>query len=50
MFDVGTPIPGQPGRQICVLFRPAKTGDQEVIKIRYGNGCSASVSLKKENF
>jgi hypothetical protein len=44
MFDVGTPIQGQDGRQSCVIFRPARTGDKEILKIRYGNGCSANVS------
>jgi hypothetical protein len=44
MFAVGTPISGETNRQACVYFRPAQTGDSEVLKIKYGNGCSASVS------
>ncbi len=44
MYDVGTPIPGQQGRQACVFFRPAQIGDTDMIKIQYGNGCSATVS------
>ncbi len=44
MYDVGTGIPGQVGRKVCVFFRPAETDDREILKIRYGNGCSASVS------
>ncbi len=50
MFAVGTPIEGQTNRQACVFFRPAQTGDKEILKIKYGNGCSASVSLRIENF
>lgn len=46
MFDVGTAVPGQQSRQACVLFRPAQPTDKEVLKIQYGNGCSASVSKK----
>ncbi len=48
MYDVGTPVPGQEGRQLCVYFRPAQASDREVLKIQYGNGCSASVSYKNE--
>jgi len=44
MFDTGTPIPGQPGRQVCVFFRPVQPGDQQILYVKYGNGCSASVS------
>ena len=47
MFDVGTPIPGQIGRQVCIYFRAAEPGDSEILKIQYGNGCSASVSFEK---
>jgi len=43
MFEVGTQITGQTNRQACVYFRPAQTGDKEILKIKYGNGCSASV-------
>jgi hypothetical protein len=50
MFAVGTPIEGQANRQACVFFRPAQEGDKEVLKIQYGNGCSANVSRKTENF
>ena len=44
MYAVGTPIEGQSNRQACVYFRPANDGDAEVLKIKYGNGCSANVS------
>jgi hypothetical protein len=44
MYAVGTPIPGNTTRTICVYFRPAVSGDKEILKIKYGNGCSASVS------
>jgi hypothetical protein len=47
MFDVGTPIPGQVARQTCVYFRPSQSTDKEVVKIQYGNGCSASVSQRE---
>jgi hypothetical protein len=47
MFDVGTPIPGQSVRQVCVYFRPSQSTDKEVVKIQYGNGCSASVSQRE---
>ncbi|CAF4864307.1 unnamed protein product [Rotaria sp. Silwood1] len=43
MYDVGTPVPDQTTRKVCVFFRPAQTGDKEVLKIQYGNGCSASI-------
>ncbi|CAF0729251.1 unnamed protein product [Adineta steineri] len=43
MYDVGTPIPGNLARQVCVFFRPAEATDKEVLKILYGNGCSASI-------
>ncbi len=49
MFAVGTPIEGQANRHACVFFRPAQEGDPEVLKIQYGNGCSATVSRKTEN-
>ena len=44
MFDVGTPIPGQVARKVCVFFRPAVATDKEILTIQYGLGCSASVS------
>jgi hypothetical protein len=47
MFDVGTPIPSQVGRQTCIYFRAAEPGDSEILKIQYGDGCSASVSFEK---
>jgi hypothetical protein len=50
MFDTGTPIPGQPGREVCVFFRPAQPGDQQILYVKYGNGCSASVSYRNKNF
>jgi len=43
MFDVATSIPDQTSRKVCVLFRPAQSSDQQVLKIQYGNGCSSSV-------
>ncbi|CAF2623708.1 unnamed protein product [Rotaria sp. Silwood2] len=43
MFDVGTSVPGQIARQTCVVFRPAQTDDKEILKIQYGNGCSATI-------
>jgi hypothetical protein len=44
MYDIGTPIPGQQGRQACVYFRAPEVNDREILKIQYGSGCSASVS------
>ena len=44
MFDVGTPQVNGTGRTACVFFRGAQTGDKEILKIQYGNGCSAHVS------
>jgi hypothetical protein len=45
MFAVGTPIAGSTQRTACVFFRPAQAADKEVLKIQYGNGCSASVGF-----
>jgi hypothetical protein len=50
MFDVGTPVAGLTMRQTCVFFRLPQPGDKEILKIKYGNGCSATVSLRIENF
>jgi hypothetical protein len=44
MYDVGTAIPNETGRQVCIFFRPSQAGDKEILKILYGTGCSASVS------
>ena len=48
MFNVGTTIPGQTARQVCVFFRQSQPTDTEVLEIKYGNGCSASVSRQKQ--
>ena len=48
MYDVGSPIPGHAARQICVEFRPAVSSDTEVVRIQYGQGCSAAVSDRAE--
>lgn len=48
MFDVGAPIAGHAARRICVEFRAAVPSDTEVLKIQYGQGCSASVSDRSE--
>lgn len=48
MYAVGTPIPGTEGRACCVYFRPATSNDTQVLNIRYGNGCSASVSSREK--
>ena len=48
MFDVGAPITGHAARRICVEFRAAVPSDTEVLKIQYGQGCSASVSDRSE--
>lgn len=50
MFETGTPLSGQLARQVCVFFRPAQAGDRQVLKLQYGNGCSASVSQRKEYY
>lgn len=49
MYDVGTAIPNESARQVCVFFRPAQVGDPEVLKIQYGTGCSATVSNRKKD-
>ncbi|CAF1971514.1 unnamed protein product [Rotaria magnacalcarata] len=43
MYDVGTPQVNGTGRTACVFFRPSQNGDKEILKIQYGNGCSAHV-------
>jgi hypothetical protein len=48
MFDVGTPQANGTGRTACVFFRPSQAGDKEILKVQYGNGCSAHVSKAKE--
>jgi hypothetical protein len=50
MYDVATPIPGETNREVCAYFRPAQAGDREVLKIKYGNGCSATVSYRIKTF
>lgn len=47
MYDVGTPVPNEATREICVFFRPARSSDTDVLKVLYGNGCSATVNENK---
>lgn len=49
MYDVGTPIPNSKERSACIYFRPVQAGDQDYIKIQYGNGCSAHVCISDIN-
>ena len=43
MYAVGTPIPGEMTRKMCVQFRPRQRGDRTFFGIGYGSGCSATV-------
>jgi hypothetical protein len=45
MYAVGTPKANTTERKVCVYFRPRVSTDTVFLKIQYGNGCSAHVSI-----
>lgn len=45
MYAVATPIANSNQRTACVFFRPREATDKVYLKVVYGNGCSANVSI-----
>jgi hypothetical protein len=40
-----TAITGSTSRKSCIRFRPKSSSDKVFLKIQYGTGCSASVTI-----
>lgn len=43
MYAVANSVEGDTKRKACVYFRPREQGDKKILRITYGNGCSATV-------